>query len=118
MITKKILIVEDDYLQAFVQMKFLQNKGYEVTMAATGTQALEIASKNKFDVIIMDIRIKGEMDGIDVMNEIRKFSSIPVIFCTGNSESTIRERIKMSNVKAFMIKPVDLEELEKMVRSI
>ena len=115
---KKILIVEDDHLQAFVQRKFLEKNGHTLCIANSGTEAIEHAKNEHFDLVIMDMRIKGELDGIDTMLEIQKFSKAPVIYSTGNSENSIRERATKTNVKTFLIKPINLDELEKLINEI
>lgn len=116
---KKILVVEDDYILALAQVRSLQKKGYDVVASVpSGIAAIEAVKNLSPDLIIMDIRIEGEMDGIETMMEIQKFSDIPVIYSTGNSEAAIMERAKMTNLIGFLVKPIDYNELEKLIRQL
>lgn len=116
---KKILIVEDDQILSIVQTKYLQKMGFVVVASVTnGLDAIKAVKLHKPDVIIMDVRIEGDLDGIDTMREIQKFSSIPVIYSTGNSESSILIRAKETNIKGFLIKPINYNQLEELINNI
>jgi two-component system, response regulator PdtaR len=81
--TAKILIVEDEAIIAMEIESQLQSLGYNVTsIVDTGVKAIEKAEADKPDLILMDIRIKGEMDGIQTAAIIREQFDIPVIFST------------------------------------
>lgn len=116
---KKVLIVEDDQILAIVQTKYLQKMGFDVVKSViNGLDAIEAVKKYSPDVIIMDVRIEGDLDGIETMKEIQKFSRVPVIYSTGNSESVIMERAKETNIKGFLIKPINYNELEELINKI
>jgi CheY-like chemotaxis protein len=113
---KKILIVEDELIIQLVNKQVLSDAGFQITDAvATGEDAIESVRTNPPDIILMDIKLDGEMDGIDAMEHIRKFSTIPVIYITGNSDSYHMKRAKETNMHAFMIKPVEFETLIKSI---
>ncbi|MCE3280969.1 MAG: hypothetical protein K0S44_3160 [Bacteroidetes bacterium] len=112
---KKILIVEDEYIIALVQVKFLQKKGFEVVTVGSGKAAINAVKDFSPDLIVMDIRIEGDMDGIETMIEIEKFASIPVVYCTGNSEEAIIDRARKTNMKGFLVKPINNTELEEII---
>lgn len=115
---KKVLVVEDDYILALVQVKFIQKMGFTVVASVTnGIDAIEAVKKFSPDIIIMDVRIEGDIDGVETMMEIRKFSNIPVVYSTGNSESALMERAKDTNMKGFFVKPVNYNELETLISS-
>jgi two-component system, response regulator PdtaR len=115
---KKILVVEDDYILALAQVRSLQKKGYNVVASVpSGVAAINAVKTLCPDLVIMDIRIEGEMDGIETMLEIQKFSSVPVIYSTGNSEAAILERAKQTNMKGFLVKPIDYNQLIKMIET-
>ena len=85
----KILIVEDEAIIAMGIESSLQHLGYEVTsIVDTGEKAFEKTEIDKPDIILMDIRIKGEMDGIDTAKVIRNQFGIPVIFSTAWGEKS------------------------------
>lgn len=116
---KKILVVEDDYILALVQVKFIQKMGFDVVGSVTnGLDAIEAVKTQSPDVIIMDVRIEGDLDGVDTMAEIRKFSNVPVIYLTGNSEYALMERVKETDMKGFFVKPINYSELETLLKSI
>ena len=85
----KVLIVEDDFMICLVNKKSIELMGHTVVGSVTnGADAIKITKQLNPDVILMDIRLKGDMDGIDTMNEIAKFSNVPVIYLSGNSDET------------------------------
>jgi len=116
---KKILVVEDDHILALVETKFIQKMGFTVVACVTnGPDAIEAAKEHNPDVIVMDVRIDGEMDGVQTMMEIQKFSDAPVIYSTGNSESAIHQRARDTNMKGFFVKPVNYNDLETLIKAI
>lgn len=113
---KKILVVEDDLLLSMLNKKHLQQMGHTVVNAVTnGKDAIESVIRDKPDIILMDIRIKGDMDGIETMMEISKFSNVPVIYLTGNSNEDSKARAVKTNMLAFCLKPVHFEELQHII---
>jgi two-component system, response regulator PdtaR len=116
---KKILVVEDDQILAIVQCKYLQKMGFQVVAAVSnGLDAIKAVKNYSPDIIIMDLRIEGDLDGVDTMKEIQKFSSVPVIYSTGNSERSILERAKETNMKGFLIKPINYSEMEELINKL
>ena len=116
---KRVLLVEDDFILALVHRKYLEKIGCEVIDSVTcGEDAIQSVLKNSPDFILMDIRLDGEMDGIDAMIEIQKQSNIPVIYVTGNSEPSVLEKASKTSMKGFLIKPLHLEELKKIIETI
>lgn len=113
MIPKNIFIVEDEGILVLVNTKLLNNLGHTVVgKSNNGLEAIDLVRKLNPDIILMDIKLKGEMDGIDAMREIQKFANIPVIYITGNSEQETLEKAKETNFKSFLFKPINLEMLE------
>ncbi len=72
----------------------------------------------KPDVILMDINLVGEIDGIEAAVEISKKSNIPIIFMTGYDEPNIFERAQKINPVAYLIKPVEIWDLKPILESI
>ncbi len=111
---KQILIVEDELIISLIIEKMVKNMGHRVlAKVRSGEEAVHAAESLQPDLILMDIRLQGEMDGIDAMNEIRKGSDIPVIYITGNTDQMYRNRIRRSDYLDFLTKPVTLDELSK-----
>ncbi len=115
---KKILIVEDDFLLSMINTKYIEMLGYKVVACVTnGLDAIEAVKEHSPDIVIMDVRIDGGMNGIEAMEEISKFSSTAVIYLTGNSEKELKERAAKTNMLAFCVKPVHFEELSKILKN-
>jgi CheY-like chemotaxis protein len=105
-------LVEDDEIIAFLHRHFIEKCGYETLETVdNGADAIEDVKKFNPDVVLMDIRINGEMDGIETALKIREISQAPIIFLTGNSDENTQERAKMSGQIGYLVKPVRHEEL-------
>ncbi len=105
---KNILIVEDDpIISNFIQIK-IENMGYQVSARAiNGREAIEMARKYSPDIILMDVLLEGEIDGIDAVEEITKTLDIPVIFLTSVSDEKTIARLMKTKPYGFLIKPFD-----------
>ncbi len=109
----KILIVEDEAIIAMEIESQLQGLGYEVTsIVDTGEKAVKKAEEDKPDLILMDIRIKGEMDGIEAAEEIRNRFGIPVIFSTAYLDEERIERAKITMPFGYVLKPIQERDLK------
>jgi len=109
---EKILLVEDDNIIAKVAEWRLKNLGYTlIGRATTGAEAMEFVVRNKPDVVLMDINIKGEIDGIETARMIKKGFNIPVIYVTSHSDGPTLERAKATQPDGFIIKPFEDNEL-------
>jgi CheY-like chemotaxis protein len=110
---KRILIVEDDMILSMVNKHYVESLGHQVVQSVrNGLDAINAAKKHDPDIIIMDIRIEGHMNGIEAMEEIRTFSNADVIYLTGNSEPVTRLRAEKTNMLDFCIKPITFEDLK------
>jgi CheY-like chemotaxis protein len=114
---KKILLVEDDGVQQVIMERFINKLGHTVLATVSeGSAAVQSALKLKgVDLIIMDIRLGDEVDGIEAMKEIRKKSDVKVIYVTGNTEQKTRDRASKTKFEAFIEKPVTPEKLEEAI---
>jgi len=116
---KNVLIVEDEMIIAMVLKKFIQQIGYNVfAIVKTGNEAINMVKDNELALILMDMKLKGDIDGFNTMQEIRKFSDIPIIYTTGNSEIQVKQKIEQTNNALFLIKPIDYDELKFSVEKI
>ena len=108
----KILIVEDDMLLSLVQKRLVEKLGYTVLgKAETGEQAIEMVRDLKPDLVMMDISLKGNMDGIQTMHQIRLFSDVPVIYLSGNSDKHSIERARKTDYVDYLVKPVSESDI-------
>ncbi len=110
---KKIFIAEDE----FIVSKNLEGKliafGYDVIgIASSGELAVEKIRKEQPDLVLMDIMLAGEMDGIETAGIIRSEFNIPIVFLTAYSSQEIYKRASITEPYAYIIKPFDERELE------
>lgn len=108
----KILVVEDEIIIAMEIAERLKAMGYEVMrIVSNGQMAIENAIREEPDLILMDIMIQGEIDGIETATKIRSFSDIPVIYLTANADEPTLQRAKVSDAFGYLIKPFEEREL-------
>ena len=108
----KILIVEDENIGALDIKHVLESFGYDVPYIATsGEEAVELALDIKPDLILMDIILKGNTDGIDAAAKIKELN-IPVIYLTAYSEESKVSRALPTEPYGYIIKPFDRNELK------
>ncbi len=109
----RIQIVEDEAIIALEIENQLQLLGYDVTSTVdTGEKAIDKAEEDKPDLILMDIRLKGKMDGIEAADEIRNRFGIPVIFSTAYLEGKRIERAKITMPFGYVLKPIQERDLK------
>jgi len=102
----EILIVEDEGLIALDLKKRLEQVGYKVVAVAdNGEDAILNAGNLKPDVILMDIRLRGPMDGVEIADEIRKRFYIPVIFVTAHADRETLDRARITEPFGYIVKP-------------
>lgn len=113
---KTVMIVEDDLILNLLYESYLEKLGYDAEGELVyGKTAIEVAQKIKPDLILMDISLEGEIDGITAMKEIRKFSNVPVIYITGNSDPHHVQRAKETNYLDYLVKPIEFNDLKESI---
>jgi len=104
---KKILIVEDQFVAALQLKEMLKANHYEVVATAdSGPDGVAMARKHKPDLILMDIKMPGNMDGIEAARILRRDLDIPSIFLTGHSKPELIERARKANPLGYILKPL------------
>jgi two-component system, cell cycle sensor histidine kinase and response regulator CckA len=104
----KILVVEDELIVAEDLRKMLKRLGYEVVgMAASGEEAIRIAESTAPDLVLMDIRIQGPMDGIEVAEHIYTHLDVPVSYLTAYADEPTLERAKATMPFGYVLKPFE-----------
>lgn len=102
----QILVVEDERLIALNLQECLESLGYQVVaIADTAAKAIAQATEHRPDLVLMDIRLKGEPDGICAAEQIWNTLQIPVIYITGHSDSTTLDRAKLTAPFGYLLKP-------------
>ena len=101
-----VLVVEDESIVSKDIQHSLKKLGYNVVgAAATGEQAVKLAVEAQPDIILMDIMLKGEMNGIEAATQIRQETNIPVIFLTAYADESTLNKAKVTQPYGYIIKP-------------
>ena len=112
-----ILIVEDELLIAKSIAKKLKKLGYNIAkIVASGREAIQYASEASLDLILMDIAIKGKIDGIETANSIKKIVDTPIIFLTAYANDETLDRASKTGCYGYLIKPFRDKELQATVK--
>lgn len=110
----KILIVEDEMLIAANIGAQLEALGYEVAgIFPRGEEAIKSVQSEKPDLVLMDIRLKGELDGVETASQMQKEGPIPIIYLTANADDKHFDRAKATNPYAFISKPFKKLDLQR-----
>ncbi len=116
---KTVLIVEDDMIISLVVENMVKELGYSVVGKTTsGEEAIELALDLVPDVILMDIRLKGSIDGIEAVQAIKKEIDTHVIYLTGNSDKVNFERAKATECLDLISKPFTIRELTRSLEMV
>jgi len=108
----KVLIVEDEGIVAIDLKRMLLELGFEVAgVAATSEQALEVAKLHPVDLVLMDIRLQGAVDGIETARLLRQGHDVPVLYLTAHRDSETVRRAKVTEPFGYVLKPFKKVEL-------
>ncbi len=112
MISEKIMIIEDNTTVAEDCCDCLKGLGYTVTsIVASGEESIERAESDRPDAVLMDIHLRGEMDGIEAAEQIYSRFEIPVVFLSAYSDHDLLERAKRVGSFGYLLKPFEEREL-------
>ena len=112
----KILVVEDDMIIAAKISMQLTTLGYEVTgIVPRGEEAIIQAEENKPDIILLDINLKGVLDGIETAHEMNRIVNVPIIYVTANADEATFNRAKETRPYAFISKPIKNIDLQRAI---
>ena len=115
----RIMIVEDEVIVAEALKSSLESMDYEVTsMVKAGEAAVDKAEQDRPDIIFMDIRLKGQMDGIEAAGRIRSRSNIPIIFLTAYADKDKIDRAKLTLPFGYVLKPFQDRDLKVAIEMV
>lgn len=115
----RILIVEDDPTIALGLRMLLYDWGYDVmAVAASGEHALILAAAEPPDLVLMDVRLAGRMDGVDTAGVLRLKHAMPILFLTAQSDARTVEQLSTSGADGVLFKPVDPPRLRSAVAEL
>jgi PAS domain S-box-containing protein len=110
------LIVEDESIEAMNFEQSLKSFGYEVVgIVSNGKDAVNKAASFKPDLILMDIVLKGDMDGIEAAGYIKEEFDIPIVYLTAHPEQSAIDRAKLTSPYGYLIKPVSKTDLKNTI---
>lgn len=109
---KRVLIVEDCHIQSTVVKKMLESEDFTVTaVCRSGEEVLEQLKIDVPDIILMDIFINGDLNGIETMKMVRQVHSMPVIFITALTKSELHDEALSMSPSDLLTKPISKAEL-------
>ena len=112
-----ILVVEDEAVNQIAMKAILRNK-YEVYIASTAKEAREILKQNKIDLILMDISLKGEENGLELTTELKKnnsYKELPIIIVTAHAFEVDKNNSLEAGADDYIAKPYNNKELLKKI---
>lgn len=102
-----VLVVDDERLIALGLTLALKDMGFRTCgTAGTAAHAIQMAQEHRPSLVLMDVRLKGEGDGVDAAIEIHRTLGVPVIFITGSREPETVARIQQDHPSAVLFKPI------------
>ena len=114
-----VLIVEDEFLIAETLAMMVEDLGLTVCAAAvTADDAVRLAQLHKPSLVLMDVRLKGEKDGVDAALVIWPLLSIPVVYITGSAEPDNVKRINSDHPAGLLFKPFQYGEFKEMIERV
>ena len=108
----KVLVVEDEKIVAKDIQYRVRSLGYDVCgIASSGEEAIENADTYRPDLILMDIQLKGGIDGVMAADKIRSFLDVPIIYLTAYNDKKTLDRTKLTNPYGYILKPFEDRDL-------
>jgi|GEM_PF-3940230 len=117
--THTVCIVEDEWIVSMELQEHLRNMGFDIVGPFDeGVKALNSFNQLRPDLVLMDIKIKGEIDGIETTEKINKKYKVPVVYVTANTDETTLKRALNTNPFGVINKPYDVNELKKTIDTV
>ena len=112
MIGKRLLVVEDEIIVANSIQRTLEKMGYIVpATASSGEEAVQITAEKRPDLVLMDIKLPGDMDGVKATEQIHARFDIPVVYLTAYADEETLQRAKITEPFGYVLKPFQAREL-------
>src|SRR5215470_7974166 len=113
---RRALIIEDEALIAEELRERLSQLGFTVVAAVgSGEEGVEIATRERPDLVLMDIRLSGQKDGVQAAKEIREQVDVPIVYLTAHSDRLTVERANKTDHDGFILKPFVRRELQSTI---
>ena len=112
-----VLIVEDESIVALEISRYVESLGYTVVKCVSNSQsALDIVKLNRVDLVLMDVKIKGDTDGISCAKSIKEIRDIPLIYISAFSDDMTLDRAIQTKPSSYLVKPFNRKELKIAMR--
>lgn len=118
---KNILIVEDEIIIATLLRKILESEGYKITgIVTSGEKAVDMVSDKDIDIdiVIMDIHLSGNIDGIEAARRIKENKNIQIVFMTGYPDQETKDLAFKTQPAGFFIKPLDINNFIMFIKKL
>ncbi|MGM0945989.1 MAG: ATP-binding protein [Bacteroidota bacterium] len=116
MFSLKVLIVEDDSVSALLLKRALEKNNHTIIgIADSGEVALQILEEESAEIVMMDINLSGELDGIKTTEIINEKFDIPVVYLSASSDAETLNKVVGTNPSAYVIKPFNIRELNMVI---
>lgn len=113
MVGEKILVVEDEIIVAKNIQNLLESLGYNVpSVVSSGEEAVKKTEETHPDLVLMDIKLEGDIDGIEAANQIRSSLNVPIVYLTAYADDEILRRARITEPYGYIIKPFEERELQ------
>lgn len=117
--SKKVLVIEDDNILALFYKSLLKRMGYNVVgVIKNSNDVNEAVERLMPDILLMDVKIAGVLDGIETARHLRQNKEMPIVFTTGNSEPETMQRAKEIVNSYYLIKPIMENDLKKVFEGL
>lgn len=118
MVDTSVMVVEDEFIVAEDLRAQLNRLGYQITaLVSTGEEAVLKVEENRPDVVLMDISLAGDIDGVEAADIIRTRFQVPVIFLTAYANDDMIERAKITEPLGYMVKPFETREIKAAIET-
>ena len=118
MTTVKILVVEDEGIIALDIQNQLEEIGYVATaIAASGEEAVSKAAEFSPDLVLMDINLRGKMDGVEAASLIRTHLNIPIVYLTAQTDENTFLRARLTEPRSYLLKPFEPQDLSTAIKT-
>ncbi len=117
----RIVLVDDDDAARRMMRRLLERRGHQVADASDGASGLELTRRELPDVVLLDLRMPGELSGFDVARELRAdelTAKIPIVVVSASTHLDARELVARVGCDAFVEKPVDFDLLESTLEQV
>jgi CheY-like chemotaxis protein len=108
----RILVVEDEHLVALDIQLRLERMGHTPVVVYSGEDAIDKAADTDFDLVLMDVKLKGALDGIDTARKLRATYDLPIIYLTAYADNHTLSRARTTEPYGYVLKPFQERELK------